>query len=158
MDNLKESITSAKSISQKGEILADFLANQFNVNKEDIAILFEKVGALSFIWPFTLNNCAVPIDEKSTAGKTYCQKKTFIFNKFVEVAHVSLFEKFVKDENQKSLPIQKIISTPITINGEVKGVLQISRKGASPSECRDFVKEDGIKVLEVLKEVGSLFQ
>lgn len=157
MENLKSSLISAKTLTERAEILANFLSKEFKVNVEDIAILMEKLGALSFIWPSTLASCAVPIDLKSTAGKTFKEKKTFIFNKFAEVEHVSLFEKFVKDENFNTLPIQKIISAPFTKNTGIIGVIQVSRKGKSPLDCVDFNKDDGLKILELLKQVSGIF-
>jgi hypothetical protein len=158
MNELKEKMNFFKSPEEKAKALAEYLSEIFNgVEKNDIAVLFEKAGALSFVYPDNLKSCAVPIDEKSTAGKTFKNQKTFIFNKFPEVSHISLFEKFVKDENSKTLPIQKIISTPILKNGKTIGVVQVSRKGKASKDCADFTKEDGLKVLKVLKSIIDLF-
>jgi len=157
MENLKSSVSSAKSQGQKVGLLVNYLANYFKVSENEIAILFEKVGALSFSWPRTLDNCALPIDEKSTAGKTFKNKKTFIYNKFADTEHVSLFEQFVKEDSAKHLPIQKIISTPFVKEGKVIGVVQVSRKGSDKKSCEDFNKDDGLKVLEVLKNIANSF-
>ncbi len=158
MNELREKMEFFKTSKEKAKVLAEYLSNTFEgVEKNDIAVLFEKAGALSFVYPENLKSCAVPIDEKSTAGKTYKNQKTFIFNKFAEVSHISLFEKFVKDDNLNTLPIQKIISTPILKEGKIIGVVQVSRKGKSSKDCINFTKEDGLKVLEILKSVVDLF-
>jgi hypothetical protein len=79
----------------------------------------------------------------------------------MRVKHVSLFEAVklgaeAEDRSQEQMPIQKIMSVPVTSReGDVMGVVQVSRKGLDASLAgADFTNED-LKQLEQAAEILS---
>jgi len=78
----------------------------------------------------------------------------------MRVKHVSLFEAVKigaaaseEDRNLEQMPIQKIMSVPVAHEGQVMGVVQISRKGLDSSLAgADFSGED-LKQLEKAAEI-----
>ncbi len=78
----------------------------------------------------------------------------------MRVKHVSLFEAVklgtvAEDEErgQEQMPIQKIMSVPVLHDGNVMGVVQISRKGLDASlSGADFSGED-LKQLEKAADI-----
>jgi hypothetical protein len=79
----------------------------------------------------------------------------------MRVKHVSLFEAVklgaeAEDRSQEQMPIQKIMSVPVTSSeGNVMGVVQVSRKGLDASLAgADFTNED-LKQLEQAAEILS---
>ena len=81
----------------------------------------------------------------------------------MRVKHVSLFEAVKlgageeEDRSQEQMPIQKIMSAPVmSSEGNVMGVVQISRKGLDPSIAgADFTGED-LKQLEQAAKILAL--
>ncbi|MGA2846569.1 MAG: hypothetical protein ABSF68_14235, partial [Candidatus Acidiferrales bacterium] len=54
----------------------------------------------------------------------------------------SVFEAVPISEDKRGIAIQKIMSAPILLDKKVIGVIQVSRKGATPSEAGpDFVPQ-----------------
>jgi hypothetical protein len=79
-------------------------------------------------------------------------------NRFSASRHVKVF-KGVKLNDEHAEFIQKIISTPILLDGNVIGVIQISRKGANPRGAGpDFTAEDAGEILALCKPLGELVQ
>ena len=55
--------------------------------------------------------------------------------------------------------IQKMISAPILLDGKVIGVIQVSRKGATPANAGlDFTADDLGKILAFCKPLARLVQ
>jgi hypothetical protein len=77
----------------------------------------------------------------------------------MRVKHVALFEAVklgaeVQDRSMEQMPIQKIMSVPVAVSdGNVMGVVQVSRKGLDPAVAGvDFTNED-LKLLEQMAEI-----
>jgi GAF domain-containing protein len=77
----------------------------------------------------------------------------------MRVKHVALFEAVkmgaeVEDRSLEQMPIQKIMSVPVAVpDGNVMGVVQVSRKGLDPAVAGlDFTNED-LKQLEEMAEI-----
>jgi len=70
------------------------------------------------------------------------------------VKHVSFFES-VKIKDRPAVPIQKMITVPILLRGEVVGVAQVSRKGDSPAEAGpDFTQADVAKAQNLFSKIS----
>ncbi|MGC2231681.1 MAG: hypothetical protein WBA09_09255, partial [Candidatus Acidiferrum sp.] len=81
-----------------------------------------------------------------------------IINNLASVRHATVFEG-VKIAGETSELIQKMISAPILSGEKVVGIIQVSRKGASPREAGpDFTADDLGKVLALCKPLGKLLQ
>jgi hypothetical protein len=137
--------------------LAAQVSNGFNARKEEVAILRLSADAkvLSFIFPIRLSFIgAIPITTThSLAAKTIREKRGEIVNNFANYKHPTVFEAVDLSDDEKAVPIQKIMSSPMIVEGKVVGVIQISRK-ARPGEPvgLDFTHAD----LAQLSSVGSV--
>ncbi len=127
--------------------LATQIGRYFNVKKEEVGLL--RVSAdgltLSFVYPVRLVHVgAIPLTTThSLATKTIRDKKGEIANNFATYKHPTVFEAIDLSPEEKATPIQKIISSPMLLDGKVVGVIQVSRK-AKPGDPvgPDFTHQD----------------
>ena len=137
--------------------LAAQISKGFQARKEEVAILRLSPDArvLSFLFPIKLSFVgAIPLTTThSLAAKTIREKRGDIVNNFPSYKHPTVFEAVDLSEDEKAVPIQKIMSSPMVVDGKVLGVIQISRK-ARPGEpvVADFNQAD----LAQLSTVGSI--
>jgi len=137
--------------------LAAQISNGFKAKKEEVAILrlFPDSRVLNFLFPIKLSVVgAIPLTTThSLAAKTIRDKRGEIVNNFPTYKHPTVFEAVDLSDQEKAVPIQKIMSSPMVVEGKVVGVIQISRK-ARPSEPvgPDFTQAD----LAQLNTVGSI--
>jgi hypothetical protein len=150
---LPENLLPLGSVLGKGVTPLDVsmvLAKVFRVQYTEVALLRLEDGLLRFIFPEHLRTTgAIPISGKAIAAHTALSKKAEIFNNFAKVKHASIFETIkpsgvaVDEEQSRPNPIQKLMSVPILDrDGNVLGVIQISRKGLDPRFAPDFSRED----------------
>jgi hypothetical protein len=126
------------------------LAKILGVRHNEVALLRLEHGSLRFIVPPGLRASGViPLTSTAVAARTAATRSSLLSNSFARVRHVSLFESVklgAEEDNEGSeqLPIQKIISVPVAqSDGEVVGVVQVSRKGLDSSLAgADFTGED----------------
>jgi hypothetical protein len=142
--------------------LSDRIAKNLNVNPDEVAILAisQKWRHLYFLVPQALRNVGqIPLSSTSAlAARTARESRPDIVNNFSAVRHASVFEA-VKGESLNANAIQKIISAPILLDGKVVGVIQISRKAATPGEAGpDFTSDELGKVLALCKPLGKLIR
>lgn len=137
--------------------LAAQISHAFKAKKEEVAILRLSNDAkmLSFLFPIKLSVVgAIPLTTThSLAAKTIRDKRGEIVNNFPTYKHPTVFEAVDLSEQEKAVPIQKIMSSPMVVDGKVVGVIQISRK-ARPGEPvgPDFTQAD----MAQLSTVGSI--
>jgi len=137
--------------------LAAQVSNGFKAKKDEVAILRLSADAkmLSFVFPIKLSVIgAIPLTTThSLAAKTIRDKRGEIVNNFSTYRHPTVFEAVDLSDQEKAVPIQKIMSSPMIVEGKVVGVIQISRK-AWPGEPvgPDFTPAD----LAQLATVGSI--
>ena len=136
------------------------LAQILRVRRSEVALLRLEKGSLRFIYPVELRSAGVlPLSGSAVAARTASTRTPLLSNSFMRVKHVSLFEAVKvsgeeEDRSMEQMPIQKIMSVPIAGNdGNVTGVVQISRKGLDPSLAGlDFTGED-LKQLEKAADI-----
>lgn len=126
------------------------IAASAGVRRDEVAILgvSNKLRRLYFLTPEALTRVGhIPLTSTSAlAARTVREKRAEIDNEFAEARHASVFEA-VKIEGESAEAIQKIISVPIQTDGQVLGVIQISRKGPSVMMAGpDFTSEDLVNV------------
>ena len=137
--------------------LATQIANGFKARKEEVAILrlYPDTRVLNFLFPIRLAVIgAIPLTTThSLAAKNIRDKRGEIVNNFPTYKHPTVFEAVDLSAEEKAVPIQKIMSSPMLVEGKVVGVIQISRK-ARPGEPvgPDFTPAD----LAQLASVGSV--
>ncbi len=136
------------------------LARILRVRGSEVALLRLEKGSLRFVFPPELRSAGVlPLTGSAVAARTAATRTPLLSNSFMRVRHVSLFEAVklgaeVEDRSQEQMPIQKIMSVPVaTSEGNVMGVVQVSRKGLDASLAgADFTGED-LKQLEQAAEI-----
>jgi hypothetical protein len=136
------------------------LAQILRVRRSEVALLRLEKGNLRFVFPPELRSAGVlPLSGSAVAARTAATRTPLLSNTFMRVKHVRLFEAVKlgaveEDRSLDQMPIQKIMSVPVMRTGtEVKGVVQISRKGLDASVAgADFTNED-LKQLERIAEI-----
>src|SRR6266852_943067 len=127
------------------------LAQILGVRRSEVALLRLDKGSLKFIFPPELRAAGVlPLSGSAVAARTASTRTPLLSNNFMRVKHVSLFEavklgaETTEDRSQEQMPIQKIMSVPVTSSeGTVIGVVQISRNGLDASlSGADFTGDD----------------
>jgi len=142
------------------EAMAEKIAKNLGVRADEVAILgvSTRWRHLHFLVPQALKNVGfIPLTSNSAlAARTVRDTRPEINNNFSAVRHATVFEG-VKAATTTGESIQKIVSAPILCDGKVVGVMQVSRKGASPMEAgADFTAEDMGKVLALCRPLGKL--
>ncbi len=128
------------------------LAHVFGVRSTEVGILFRHEYFLKFLFPVELQAAgSIPLSGSAVAARTATAKKADVFNNFARVPHRSIFETIKLRDSDLPQPIQKLMSAPVLgPNGDVVGVLQISRKGDTPHKSGpDFTREDLDKLIHV---------
>jgi len=143
-------------------VLAERIARSLKVRPDEVAILAVSAQqrSLRFLVPEPLCKVgSIPLSSTSAlAARTARESRPDIVNNFSAMRHASVFES-VKAGSLSATAIQKIISAPILFDGRVIGVIQISRKGSSPSEAGpDFSADDLGELLAICKPLGKLMQ
>jgi GAF domain-containing protein len=137
------------------------LATLLGVRRSEVALLRLEKGSLRFIYPPELRSAGVlPLSGSAVAARTAATRSPLLSNNFMRVKHVSLFEAVKlgkaadeEDKAQEQMPIQKIMSVPAVRDGQVIGVVQVSRKGLDASlSGSDFTAED-LKQLERASDI-----
>lgn len=140
--------------------MVEKIAKSLGVRTDEVAILgvSTRWRHLHFLVPQALKNVGfIPLTSNSAlAARTVRDSRPEINNNFSGVRHATVFEG-VKAATTTGESIQKIISAPILCEGKVVGVMQVSRKGATPTEAGgDFTAEDLAKVLTLCRPLGKL--
>jgi len=137
--------------------LAAKISRGFEVRKDEVAILhlFPDTRVLKFLYPLRLAPVgSIPITTThSLAAKTIRERRGEIVNNFGAYRHPTIFEAVDLYEDERAVPIVKIMSSPLIVDGKVVGVIQVSRKGRSGEPVGpDFTHDD----LTELAAVGSV--
>ena len=128
--------------------IAQQLAKVFTVKQDEVAILqlSDNGAILRFVYPFKLQKVgSIPMTTtNSLAVRTVRDKRPEMINNFPAQKHPTVFEAVTLDVTaQEKQPIQKIMSAPLLVEGKPIGVVQISRKGKSPTTVgADFTIRD----------------
>ncbi len=135
----------------------ELISKNFAVQPHEVAILAlaSDIRFLRFLMPENLRTVGmIPLSStNSLASRTVREKRPEIVNHFSFVPHASVFEAVPIADEQRSDPIQKIMSSPITLSNKVIGVIQISRKGKTAADAGpDFTHPE----LRELKTVGDM--
>ena len=124
------------------------MAKLFSVKSDEIAILeLSPEGTiLSFLYPLKLRRVGtIPMTTtNSLAVRTARDKRPEMINNFPAQKHPTVFEAVnLDDQAQERQPIQKIMSAPLLLESKTVGVIQISRKGKTPTTAgADFTIRD----------------
>ena len=136
------------------------VAKIFQVGETEVALLKLSGRLLHFLYPIELQTAgAIPLASSSVAAHTARTKQAERFNSFAKVEHFSVFELVkLRDSGSGEQVIQKLMSAPILApDGEVMGVIQVSRKSSCPATAGpDFTPDDLRELEKVGRFVGRL--
>jgi len=140
--------------------VAEKIARNLGVKNEEVAILAvsHRWRHLHFLVPEALKNIGfIPLSSNSAlAARTARDSRPEIENNFVSARHATVFES-IKIGAEPAEAIQKMISAPILLDGKVIGVIQVSRKGATPHGAGpDFTAGDLGTILALCKPLGKM--
>lgn len=142
------------------EAICACVARVFQVRDTEVALLELNGRLLNFIYPAELKTAgAIPLASSSVAARTARSKQSELFNSFAQVSHFSVFELVKLGETGLDAQmIQKLMSAPVLAgNGEVIGVIQISRKAPRPEAAGPAFTADDLRKLELVASfVGKL--
>ena len=158
---LEEQLTAVPADTDRLEVMARTISRAFNANPEEVAIFLfdDKREIVSFLWPLRLRNAGtLPLSaHASLVTRTIREKRAFVDNSFSTTPHASIFEQFRLGPETAPQPIQKIMSAPLSHGGEVRGVIQVSRKGASGESAGADFSANQLVALGKIAEVAARF-
>jgi hypothetical protein len=142
----EKSIAAVSSPIQKHEVIATLVATAFSVKEDEVALFSYDMSreVLVFVWPKSLKSVgSIPLNaQRCLVSNTAAEKKGVLDNSFATTPHLYMFEHFLSDK-AKRIPIQKIMSVPVMMGDQLKGVVQAARKGPDRYSCgADFCSAD----------------
>ena len=154
-----EQLAGLDSSESTPESICACVAKIFQVRATEVALLALSGSLLNFLYPAELKTAgAIPLSSSAVAARTAQTKRAELFNGFTQVKHFSVFE-LVKLGNTglDDQVIQKLMSAPVLApNGEVIGVIQVSRKAPRPAGAGPDFTPDDLRTLEsVARIVGK---
>ncbi len=142
--DLKKWVAELARRDNEGETLrldraVELIGKNFGVQAHEVAILglTSDERSLRFLAPGNLRTIGqVPLSSgNSVAARTFREKRAEVINHFTIVPHASVFEGVPLNEEQRTPPIQKIMSSPIMLGPRVIGVIQVSRKAKTLADA-----------------------
>jgi hypothetical protein len=133
------------------------VAKLFGVTQAEVGLLQLQENWLRFLHPAQLSSAGdIHLTSSAIAAQTTQTGKAELFNNFMRVSHLSVFELIKLNEESCNEPIQKLISAPIlNPQGRTWGVLQVSRKAPNlESAGPDFTPEDLGKLQLIAASIG----
>src|SRR5690348_5205683 len=134
----------------------DLISKNFGVQTHEVAILglTSDERSLRFLAPASLRTIGqVPLSSgNALAARTLRDKRTELINHFSVVPHASVFEGVPVNEQQRTPPIQKIMSSPIMLGPRAIGVLQVSRKAKTLQDAGADFTQSQLRELKVISD------
>ena len=126
--------------------LAKALAKLFGVDADEVAILWlnAKNKSLKFVLPEKLAAIgSIPLSSATAlAARTARERRPELVNNFSAARHATVFEGVPLGRDPME-SIQKIMSAPILDGTNVRGVVQISKKGRTSNTAgADFTQKE----------------
>ncbi len=148
-----EQLEAMKPSDSTPESICWCVAKVFQVRDTEVALLELNGRLLNFIYPAVLKTAgAIPLASSSVAARTARSKQSGLFNGFAQVNHFSVFELVKLGETGlDEQMIQKLMSAPVLAgNGDVIGVIQVSRKAPRPEAAGPDFTADDLRNLELV--------
>lgn len=150
------SLAASRSPMEKYELIAASLGEYFGVRSDEVAIfsLDRDREVLVFVWPASLKSVgSIPLNaHKCLVTNTAVETKSSIDNTFATTPHLYMFEHFLANKETR-IPIQKIMSVPVLDTAQLKGVVQVARKGADRESAGEDFKPAHLEALKILAKV-----
>ena len=140
-----------------GDRVVKTVSHEFSCKQDEVAILLLSTDSrhLRFVAPRRFAELgSIPVTKRdSIAVGVLSRRSGDVINNVPMVKHVSFFESIKLRD--KPAPIQKMVSVPLLVRGQVIGVAQISRKGETAREAGpDFTPADLRHAQEILEAIA----
>jgi hypothetical protein len=146
-------------LGDMSDLIVKSVSQAFGCKTDEVAILLLTRNGrhLRFVAPRKFSELgSIPVTKRDSIATNVLNRRSGeIINNVPMVKHVSFFESVkIRD---KPAPIQKMVSTPLLVQKQPIGVVQISRKGISPSEAGpDFTPQDLRRAQEIFDVIAPL--
>ena len=132
-DDLEPQARSTRILALASDFLAKALAGSQN-GQTAVLMVDPELDQLTFAYPEHLaRGNTLPIDRNSFAGQVVLQKQVLLQNNVPDEPHKDFFER-IPDPEGEVRAIQKMIASPLLgRDGEVIGVVEVSRTGRESS-------------------------
>jgi hypothetical protein len=127
------------------DFLVEALSGDPSKGQAAVLMVLPESQQLAFTFPIHLaGGNMIPIDRDSFAGRAVMEKNVLIENNAAKEVHRDVFER-IPGPGGQARTIQKMLAAPIfDQQGEVLGIIEISRTGSTPEEAGpDFSPRDG---------------
>ena len=146
-----EALLSARQVNEeKIEVSVDALCRIYSVQPDEVAIFaFDPDDdSFSFTWPKVMRKSgSIPLTaNRSLVAITARERRRIVNNSFTSTPHLFVFESF---GSQKTPPIQRIMSVPMLNGDELRGVIQVSRKGDDTAATKSFSEPELVALGEI---------
>jgi hypothetical protein len=144
------------------DILAEDIAAPLGLVADEVAIqaVVAEGKSLRFLYPRVMyeSGATFPVTNSSIAGSAVMMQRINFNNQASSTKHLLFFEK-LNTGVRPPLPIHKMATVPVTSNGKVFGVVQLSRRAETFDEAgNDFSAEDITRIQEPLMLIGALLE
>ncbi len=143
-NGLEPRVRSSKILELAAGFLATALAGEARKGQTAILMVDPDLEHLTFAFPEHLSRGnTLPIDRDSFAGRVVMQKAVLLRNNVPAEPHKDFFER-IPDPDGEVRPIQKMIASPLFgREGEVVGVVEVSRTGRENAGSEaNFTRKD----------------
>jgi hypothetical protein len=140
-----------------GDRIVKAVSHEFSCKQDEVAILLLSSDGrhLRFVAPRRVAELgSIPVTKRDSIAVGVLSRRTGdVINNVPMVKHVAFFESIKLRD--KPAPIQKMVSAPLVVRGQLIGVAQISRKGETAREAGpDFTAADLRHAQEVFDAVA----
>lgn len=151
-------ILSSLGEEEPAPVMAREVASFFDVEPHEVGLFqIDNSGRLAiFRWPpqRSDNLATIPLKSFATSlvSATARERRATVDNAFAATPHLFIYERGLAEKEQR-IPVQKIMSAPVSDGDRLRWIVQVSRKGASPQEAGpDFTPAD----LQDLEKIAAV--
>ena len=135
---------------------AEIISKSFGVKPHEVAILTltRDERFLRFLAPDNLRAVGqIPLSSAhALASRTVRDMRPELINHFQNVRHATVFEGVPIAQDERGDPIQKIMSSPVMAGDRAIGVVQVSRKGKTPSDAGPDFTHPELRTLKIISD------
>jgi hypothetical protein len=125
----------------------------FGVGEEEVAFFtFDRErNALVFVWPPSLKTVGcIPLSARNClAVDTALVNRSVLDNSFATTRHLYIYEHFLVGREER-VPIQKIMSAAMAQGDDIRGIVQVGRKGETKEGAGPDFTIDDLRALTVI--------
>ena len=159
-EKLERLLSARQGVEERIESAVGALSRVFTVEPGEVAIfsIDDRLECFNFLWPPEMRSSgAIPFSaNRSLVATTASERRGIMSNGFASTPHLFVFESYGREKNP---PIQKIMSVPMLDGDQLKGVIQVCRKGEDgEASLKNFTEPELAALSEMAKVIGRYLQ